>query len=160
MKKFLITFLAIFIGLSNSPIVYGQTNTQSIQPLTVIKTDEQSVFDLNKNTQSIIERKEYSQKYLEEMSFWTGTLLLRTQLASNRLSQNKINVTDASAYIQEARIQITKAQENLNLFKNTKADIEFEKVLSTSALDTEKALKNAQKQITEGVNVLKSKLSN
>lgn len=162
MKNIVITFLAIFGVLSFAESSFAQVSVVSgAKPATInpLNTEVLSVFDQSKDTKTISERKDYAQKYLEEMSFWTGTLLLRTQLATDRLSQNKIDVSEAVVFVQNARLEITKAQTSLNLFKSTIPNEQTEPILKNSFINTEKSLKEAQSQIAKSILTLQSVLN-
>ncbi len=162
MKNIVITFLAVLSALSFTESSFAQVSIVSqAKPVTInpINTEVLNIFEQSKDTKTLLERKDYAQKYLEEMSFWTGTLLLRIQLATDRLSQNKIDVSNALIFIQNARLELSRAQESLVVFKEIIPNEQSENTLNNSFISTEKSLKEAQSNITKSILTLQSILN-
>lgn len=150
MKYFLATILLTTLI---APATYAQT------PVTTPSTPQGTTFETSTEV-SLLNRKTTAVKSLQELSSWLGTVLLRVQLATARLTTNGVNTTEAEIAITAARAALTTAQSELALFIAVPVDNKPETLtaLRTHAKNTEEALKNARTQITVSLNALQTTL--
>lgn len=109
-----------------------------------------AIFDVSPTGTSLETRKEVTTKNLQELSTWLSTMLLRVHLATNRLTTNGIDTTNATAEIASAQEALTLAKKELSLFIATPVDAKPETLvtLRTHAKNTEDALKKAKTHIS------------
>lgn len=149
-------YLFITILLSIFVISPSFAQTTNINTTTGTKS---AIFEESTEV-SLEKRKSDTYTNLQEISNWLNTVLLRVQLATNRLSANKINTSEALNQINLAQTNLNTARVELELFNNTPIDNKPETLikLRTHAKNTEEALKNTRTHITSTLSTLQQTL--